>query len=73
MSKRKAIKKWVEPEDKSKWLQDLIEAGEGVVKGYEKYLLDDINYNDLAKLIKLMSNLLPMDIKKGYDDGTSEK
>ena len=73
MSKRKATQKWKEPEDKSKWLQDLIEAGEGVVKGYEKYLLDEINYNDLAKIMKSLSELLPMDIKKGYDDGTSKK
>tara|TARA_R110002020_G_scaffold470011_1_gene695479 strand:+ start:196 stop:414 length:219 start_codon:yes stop_codon:yes gene_type:complete len=70
---KKKTKKWIEPEDKSKWLEDLIEAGEGVVKGYEKYLLNQINYNDLAKIMKNLSELLPMDIRKGYDDGTSKK
>ena len=40
---KKKTKKWTEPEDKSKWLEDLIEAGEGVVKGYEKYLITLMN------------------------------
>ena len=74
MAKKKARRKWKEPEDKSKWLQDLIEAGESAVKGYEKYLLDEINYDDLAKIMKALSELLPMDLRKGYDaDGTSKE
>ena len=48
------------PEDKEKWLNDLIEIGESVVIGYEKYLLNEIDYRDLAKIMLLLRENLPM-------------
>ena len=66
MSKEKA-KKWKDPEDREKWLKQLIETSEVVVKGYEKYLLDELNYNGLAKLMTRLRKLLPMSIDKKYD------
>mgnify|MGYP003124035424 CR=1 FL=1 len=66
MSKEKA-KKWKDPEDREKWLKQLIETSEVVVKGYEKYLLDELNYNELAKLMTRLRKLLPMSIDKKYD------
>ena len=67
MSKEKA-KKWKDPEDREKWLKQLIETSEVVVKGYEKYLLDELNYNELAKLMTRLRKLLPMSIDKKYDE-----
>ena len=48
------------PEDKEKCINDLIEIGEAVVIGYEKYLLDEITYTDLAKIMLLLRENLPM-------------
>tara|TARA_Y100000296_G_C5093012_1_gene215894 strand:+ start:121 stop:339 length:219 start_codon:yes stop_codon:yes gene_type:complete len=66
--KKKAHRKWQQPKDKKKWLEDLVEAGESVVKGYERYLLDEINYEELAKIMVILRKLLPMNIDKKYDD-----
>jgi len=62
---KKPIKEWAEPEDKVKWLLDIIEAGEAVVKAYEGYLLNKINHIELAKVMTILHDLLPMSI---YDD-----
>jgi hypothetical protein len=43
------------------WVQDVIDAAESVVIGYEKYLLDEFDHKQLAKLVKVLRNLLPMD------------
>jgi|TARA_Y100000310_G_C20622336_1_gene784042 hypothetical protein len=59
--------KWKDPKDKDKWLKQLIETSEVVVKGYEKYLLDELNYNELAKLMTDLRKLLPMSVDKKYD------
>jgi hypothetical protein len=53
---------WKEPKNKTVWLADLIEAGEAAVKGYEKYLLNQIDYTQLARLMTNLRNQLPMDI-----------
>jgi hypothetical protein len=44
------------------WVQDLIDAAESCVIGYEKYLRDKISSKDLAKLMKQLRNLLPMEL-----------
>lgn len=44
------------------WVQDLIDAAESCVIGYEKYLKDKITSRDLAKLMKQLRNLLPMEL-----------
>jgi|TARA_R110000851_G_scaffold99997_3_gene215410 hypothetical protein len=59
--------KWKEPKDKDKWLKQLVETSEIVVKGYEKYLLNELNYDELAKLMTRLRKLLPMSIDKKYD------
>ena len=65
MSKEKG--KWKEPEDREKWLKQLIQTAEVAVKGYEKYLLDELNYNELAKLMTRLRKVLPMSTNKKYD------
>lgn len=60
-------KGWKEPKNKTTWLSDLIEASEAVVKGYEKYLLNQMDYSQLARLMTNLRNLLPMDIEDKYD------
>ena len=69
MSKKKRRKRiWNEPEDKSEWLNELIEAGESAVKGYEQYLLNKIDHIELAQIMTTLHDLLPMDINHRYDD-----
>tara|TARA_R100000458_G_C8140671_1_gene152020 strand:- start:105 stop:326 length:222 start_codon:yes stop_codon:yes gene_type:complete len=58
---------WKEPEDKTQWLLDLIDAGEAVVVGYEKYLMNRLDYNQLAKLMLQMRELLPMSLEDKLD------
>jgi len=58
---------WKQPKNKTAWLADLVEAGEAVVKGYEQYLLNRIDYTQLAKLMTNLRNLLPMDIEDKFD------
>ena len=67
MAKKKAKRKWKEPEDKTQWLLDLIDAGEAVVVGYEKYLMNRIDHGDLAKLMSNLHSLLPMTLKDKND------
>ncbi len=52
------------PEDHERWLADLIEIGESVVIAYEKYLLNEIGHQDLAKVMTLLRENLPMKKKR---------
>ncbi len=58
---------WKEPVDKTQWLLDLIDAGEAVVLGYEKYLLNRLDHNDLARIMSELHSLLPMSLKDKND------
>ena len=58
---------WKQPKNKTQWLSDLIEVSEAVVKGYEKYLLNQIDYLEMAKLMKRLRDMLPMDIEDKFD------
>ena len=49
------------------WVQDLIDAAESCVIGYEKYLKDKITSKDLAKLMKQLRNLLPMEMEANFE------
>jgi len=54
------------PEQKQ-WVQSVVEASEAAVIGYEKYLLDLIDYRELATIMKALAGLLPMDRDKYHD------
>ena len=43
-----------------KQLDELIEVARSAVNGYEKYLLDDLNYSNLAKIMTNLREHLPM-------------
>ena len=43
------------------WVNNLVEAAEAAVIGYERYLMDKLNYRDLAVIMKQLRNLLPME------------
>jgi len=73
MSNKKGKKDWKEPEDKTKWLLDLVEAGESVVKGYEQYLLNKVDHIELAKLMTMLHDLLPMSINNSYEEEEEEE
>lgn len=53
--------------DNQSWTSDLIDAAESAVIGYEKYLLDEISYKQLAKLMAQLRSLLPMNLEKKID------
>jgi hypothetical protein len=44
---------------KDEWVIKLIDASTDVVVGYEKYLLDEIDYTDLAHLMLQLKEVLP--------------
>ena len=52
---------------KSEWILKLVDASENAVKGYEQYLLDKINYSDLAKIMTELRDLLPFGCKETKD------
>ena len=45
-----------------KQLEELIKVSESAVNGYEKYLLDEISYNDLARIMTNLRKYLPMGV-----------
>jgi len=46
-------------EDLQKQLEEIVEVSKSAVVGYEKYLLDKINYNDLARIMSNLREHLP--------------
>tara|TARA_B100001059_G_scaffold172514_1_gene172693 strand:- start:3041 stop:3214 length:174 start_codon:yes stop_codon:yes gene_type:complete len=44
-----------------KYVDEVIEAAESAVVGYEKYLLDKLDYNELAAIMKNLRELLPFE------------
>ena len=54
------------------WVGDLVEAAESAVIGYEKYLKDELNYKELARIMKNLRGFLPMGNFSGVT-GSSEK
>tara|TARA_R110002012_G_scaffold190989_3_gene358685 strand:+ start:4442 stop:4615 length:174 start_codon:yes stop_codon:yes gene_type:complete len=44
-----------------KYVEDLIDAAEEAVVGYEKYLLDRLDYNQLAIIMKSLREVLPFE------------
>ena len=44
-----------------KYVEDLIDAAEEVVVGYEEYLLDKLDYSELADIMKTLRELLPFE------------
>ena len=65
--RNKKKKVWKEPKDKTQWLIDLIDAGESVVIGYEGYLLNKVDYSELANTMLKLRALLPMSVEDKTD------
>jgi len=55
--KKKTTKAWWENEPKV--VEEIIKRAEKAVDGYEKYLLDKMNYNELAKIMQELRGVLP--------------
>ena len=55
------------------WVIKLIDAAEDVVNGYEKYLLDEIDYTDLAHLMVELREILPIGCTENLEDDKNEK
>ena len=46
------------------WMNELIESAEAVVVGYEKYLNDELNHVELAKIMKVLRSYLPIGVSE---------
>ena len=46
--------------NQDKWISELVEASEAAVIGYEKYLKDELNYRELAVIMKNLRGYLPI-------------
>tara|TARA_R100000458_G_C8232573_1_gene213849 strand:+ start:211 stop:393 length:183 start_codon:yes stop_codon:yes gene_type:complete len=49
-------------------VKELIEAAECAVIGYEKYLLNKIDYKKLADIMKILRDALPEGFDEKYKD-----
>lgn len=59
---------------KDEWVIRLIDAAKDVVVGYEKYLMDELDYTDLAHLMVVLREILPTGcIDKKEDDEKENK
>jgi len=54
------------------WVSDLVDLAEAAVIGYEKYLKDELNYRELARIMKQLRGHLPIGNFAGLT-GDSEK
>lgn len=52
----------------NEWVIKLVDAAEKTVKSYEQYLLDKINYSELAQIMIELRELLPDGCKKDEDE-----
>ena len=57
----------------NEWVIKLVDSAEKAVKGYEKYLLDKINYSELAKLMTDLREILPEGCYKKDDNDENNK
>ena len=57
---KKTDKNNLEKQLLEKQLKELIKVSQSAVDGYERYLLDEINYNDLARIMSNLRKYLPM-------------
>jgi len=58
---------------KDEWVIRLIDAAENVVNGYEQYLLDKIDYTDLAHIMVELRELLPRGCTEKDDEDEKDK
>jgi len=54
---------WKDPESFDLWHKELIKRSTTAVESYEKYLLDELNYLELAKIMKDLRSILPISEK----------
>tara|TARA_R110001583_G_scaffold133114_1_gene284985 strand:- start:802 stop:1008 length:207 start_codon:yes stop_codon:yes gene_type:complete len=54
---------WKDPESFDMWHKELIKRSTTAVESYEKYLLDELNYLELANIMKELRSILPISEK----------
>ncbi len=67
MTKKKPTNSKKSPKQ-NEWVLRLVDAAEKAVKGYEQYLLDRVRYDELAKLMKDLRELLPDGCKDDIEE-----
>ena len=58
--------------NQDEWVSDLVDLAESAVIGYEKYLKDQLNYRELARIMKQLRGHLPIGNFTGMT-GSNEK
>ena len=58
--------------EQDEWVNDLVDAAESAVIGYEKYLKDELHYKELARIMKNLRGFLPVGNFSGVT-GSSKK
>lgn len=69
MDKKKLTNSKKSPKQ-NEWVLRLVDAAEKAVKGYEQYLMDRVKYDELAKLMTELRELLPDGCKDKDDKDT---
>ena len=64
--KKKKTTKKASWEDEPKVVEEIIKRAKIAVDAYEKYLLDKMNYNELAKIMQELRSVLPMSTNDNY-------
>ncbi|HIJ11646.1 TPA: hypothetical protein HA278_06320 [Candidatus Woesearchaeota archaeon] len=54
---------WKNPKNNKLWQDELIKKSTKAVLGYEQYLLNKLDYLELAKIMKDLRSILPISIK----------
>ena len=54
------------------WLTELVDAAESAVIGYEKYLKDELNYRELARIMKHLRSYLPIAMDSSGSTGDKD-
>jgi len=62
------LKKKRTKEDLQKQLDDIVEVSKSAVIGYEKYLMNKIDYKELAAIITILRETLPEGFDAKYKD-----
>jgi len=52
----------------NKWSLEFIDAAKAAVIGYEKYLKDELNHIELAKIMKLLRSYIPVGMTGGEEN-----
>ena len=54
--------------DGDQWLTEFVDAADAAVCGYEKYLNDELNHLELARIMKLLKSYIPLGLTADQEE-----